>query len=157
MQWLIQRCAEMQVKAAPEPVPFLPHHAASQAEHVLSWAPGSSQMTWLLQGLMVSLCLVTPSKQPHGSIRAPDVGDHRQPRMMHLPKVPCAMRLCQVRSGVLVATVSGQSPDPINSAPWLSNTPQPESSVSEKTPEKCGWLRQNLFARLGKTIQSNVT
>ena len=60
------------------------------------------QMTWLLQGLMLSLCLVTPSEQPHRKHTCPGCGrSQTSTYKMHLPKVPYATRLCQVRSGVL--------------------------------------------------------
>ena len=71
-------------------------------EHVRELGSRLFQMTWLLQGLMLSLCLVTPSKQPRRKHTCPRCGrSQTSTYKMHLPKAPWAMRLCQVRSGVL--------------------------------------------------------
>lgn len=138
----------MQASLNPEPVFSLPCHTASQHERVSNSGSTPFQMTWPLQGLMLSSCSVITSQQPHR--KGAYVHQKWAITEVHLQgafaeNAMCKMRLCPVGSVVHMRPLSQvQSPHLINSALWLGDTPQPKSSISEmhpeQTAEKCGWL-----------------
>lgn len=138
----------MQASLNPEPVFSLPCHTASQHERVRNSGSTPFQMTWTLQGLMLSSCSVITSQQPHR--KGAYVHQKWAITEVHLQgafseNAMCKMRLYPVGSVVHMRPLSQvQSPHLINSALWLGDTPQPKSSISEmhpeQTAEKCGWL-----------------